>query len=212
MSRIVEPRKLWLPFSAVVLAVLVLASAGNPVRAGDPKAPDASEPEHSDPSDAPAAASEEETEAADSRPVPEYAPPFTLKDQYKDEHRYVFPRERMHLLLISDYGGLDQVEDWYEDVILDYKGEIGMHGLADARIVPFIFRPLLRMHVRRETDETVLIDWKGRVVDRYGCVPDNTNIYLIAPDGEVVLHVAGPATEQRKGRVEQVLDGWLARN
>jgi hypothetical protein len=64
------------------------------------------------------------------------APVFTLKDQFKKEHRYHFPRPWASVLIVADYGGSEQLEDWVRPIYARYQDRVTLDGVGICRRFP----------------------------------------------------------------------------
>ena len=138
------------------------------------------------------------------------APVFTLKDQFKKEHRYHFPRPRASVLIVADYGGSEQLEDWVRPIYARYQDRVALDGVADLSKVPRFARGMVRAFFRGQLDYPVMLDWSGEVTTRYHYQPGEANLFVIDPTGRIVLKVIGGVSHTKLQRVFTALGGLLA--
>lgn len=138
------------------------------------------------------------------------APVFTLKDQFKKEHRYHFPRPKASVLIVADYGGSKQLEEWVRPIYARYQDRVTLDGVADLSKVPRFARGMVRAFFRGQLDYPVMLDWSGEVTTRYRYQPGEANLFVIDPTGRIVLKVIGGVSHTTLQRVLTALGGLLA--
>jgi hypothetical protein len=138
------------------------------------------------------------------------APVFTLTDQFKKEHRYHFPRPRASVLLVADYGGSEQLENWVRPIYARYQDRVALDGVADLSKVPRFARDMVRAFFRGQLDYPVMLDWSGEVTTRYRYQPGEANLFVIDSTGHIVLKVMGGVSHTKLQRVFTALSGLLA--
>ena len=138
------------------------------------------------------------------------APVFTLKDQFKKEHRYHFPRPKASVLIFADHVGSEQLEDWVRSIYARYQDRVALDGVADLSKVPRFARGMVRAFFRGQLDYPVMLDWSGEVTTRYRYQPGEANLFVIDPTGRIVLKVIGGVSHTKLQRVFTALGGLLA--
>jgi len=138
------------------------------------------------------------------------APVFTLKDQFEKEHRYHFPRPRASVLIVADYGGSEQLEDWVRPIYARYQDRVALDGVADLSKVPRFARGIVRAFFRGQLDYPVMLDWSGEVATRYHYQPGEANLFVIDPTGRIMLKVIGGVSHTKLQRVFTALGSLLA--
>jgi len=138
------------------------------------------------------------------------APVFKLKDQFKKEHRYDFPRPRASVLILADYVGSEQLEDWVRPLYARYQDRVALDGVADLSKVPRFARGMVRAFFRGQLDYPVMLDWSGEVTTRYRYQPGEANLFVIDPTGRIVLKVIGGVSPTKLQRVFTALGSLLA--
>ncbi len=119
---------------------------------------------------------------------------FTLPDQFGTDHSITFPLDRPLVLLIADRAGSEQLDDWLSPLAENYADALHIQGIAELSAVPRLFRPMVRALFRQDDAAPVLLDWTGEIVGRFRAQPDVANVYLLAPNGELLHQVSGPFT------------------
>lgn len=138
------------------------------------------------------------------------APVFTLKDQFKKEHRYHFPRPGASVLIFADYAGSEQLEDWVRPIYAHYQDRIALDGVAALSKVPRFARGMVRAFLRGRLDYPVMLDWSGEVTANYHYQPGEANLFVIDASGRIVLKVIGGVSPTKLQRVFTALGGLLA--
>ncbi len=147
-------------------------------------------------------------------PWPANAPPLVeLQDQFGKPQKLAFPNAKVTLLAIADKKGSAEVNAWIAALKPRYAERIDIRGLADMGGVP----GFLQGHISRKFQATrkypVMMDWSGKVCDRFGYRRDAANILVIDADGTIRERVCGAATDDGVTRISHVLDAALeARN
>lgn len=138
------------------------------------------------------------------------APVFTLKDQFKKEHRYHFPRPKVSVLILADYVGSEQLEEWVRPIYDRYQDRVALDGVAELSTVPRFARGMVRAFLRGQLDYPVMLDWSGDVTTRYRYQPGEANLFVIDPTGRIRLKVIGGVSHTKLQRVLITLGGLLA--
>lgn len=143
-------------------------------------------------------------------PWPTNAPALVeLQDQFGKPQKLAFPNARITLLAIADKQGSAEVNAWIAALKPRYAERIDIRGLADMGGVP----GFLQGHISRKFQATrkypVMMDWSGKVCDRFGYRQDVANILVIDADGTIRERVCGAATEDAVTRISHALDKAL---
>lgn len=122
---------------------------------------------------------------------------FTLKDQYKTEHRQTFPRESVGIFALADRKGSDQLEDWVTPLYNRYEEDVGIFGVANMKGLPKMLRPMLRGLFRKGVDYPVMMDWTGSVCESLNYTSGVADIFVVDTKGIVVHRISGEASDDR---------------
>jgi hypothetical protein len=137
-------------------------------------------------------------------------PEFSLEDQHQNLHHYRFPRARHSVLTLADRKGSAQIEGWVRALKARYGKKLDVDGVADVSIIPKPFHGLVRSGFKSRLSYPVMLDFGGQVVKALDHEQDKANIYIVQPDGQIVLHVAGMADATNLRRVFNALDSAFA--
>jgi hypothetical protein len=140
------------------------------------------------------------------------APAFTLQDQHEATHHYHFPRPKISVLILADYAGSSQLESWIQPLYDRYRERIAIDGVADLSKVPRLFRGMVRSAFRDRLARPVLLDWSGAVAADYRYQQGEANLFVIDPQGGILLKEIGAANDAKLQRVQQAIDGSLNLN
>ncbi len=124
--------------------------------------------------------------------VGDEAPDFTLEDVEENAHTLKKYRDNVVFLIMGNRKIRKEDNRWAEAFQKDYQKNkrVIAYIVADLRSVPgFIPKSFIRNQLRKNPPPvTFLLDWKGRVHQRYQTAKDKPNLYLISPDGTIVFH------------------------
>lgn len=149
---------------------------------------------------------EAETEADVPRAVP-----FTLSDQFKRDQSINFPADQPILLCFADPDAADHVGPWYDAASARYEGKVSMLGVGLTTSVPRLFRPMLRLYLRKVAAEVpILLDWKGEVCAQYSYEPKVPNILAIDAAGQVRCRINGKFSDMDQSTLFSSVDAMLA--
>ncbi len=148
---------------------------------------------------------------ADATVTPAMAEPFELKDQFRDKHNLLFPAEKVVLLGFGDHHCGGDADAWYRPARERYGDKVQFYGIAALKELPLLWRPLVRLFLRRQSKDPVLLDWKNKVAKSYGFRPREMNLFVIDREGEVVLRLFGKATEEKRAAADKVIEALLAK-
>jgi hypothetical protein len=136
---------------------------------------------------------------------------FTLKDQHHRTHRYHFPRDKASVLLMADYQGSSQLEDWVRPIYARFPRYVAIEGVAELSMVPRLMRGLVRTFFRRQLQYPVMLDWSGSIASVYRYQPGQANVFVIDQNGSIVLTVLGAVNDNKLTAVltslEQLIKG-----
>jgi hypothetical protein len=77
-------------------------------------------------------------------------------------------------------------------------------------MIPKSFRGLVREVFRKRLTHSVMLDWDGSVVRRFGYERGLANIYVIDRRGCIVMRVAGPLNPAVEQELFQAIDRAIA--
>lgn len=137
------------------------------------------------------------------------APAFTLEDQHQTAHHYQFPRPKISVLIFADYAGSSQLENWIRPLYNRYRDTIAIDGVADLSSVPRLIRRMVRSAFRNRLARPVMLDWSGTVSTDYHYQRGKANLFVIDPNGDILLKVTGAANDAKLQRVRNTIDRQL---
>ena len=141
-----------------------------------------------------------------------FAPAFTLKDQHRTSHHYDFPRPRISVLIFADYAATAQLEDWIQPLYDRYQEAIAIDGVAVLSKAPKLLRGMVRAAFRDRLARPVMLDWSGVVSSDYQYEKGEANLFVIAPNGRILLKIVGAVSAVKLQRVRQAIDHQLSVN
>ncbi len=133
-------------------------------------------------------------------------PEFSLEDQHQRLHQYRLPRPRLSVLTVADRKGSDQVEAWVRALKARYAARLDVDGIADVSVIPKPFHALVRRGFKSRLTYPVMLDFDGQVVKALAIEKGKANVYVVQPDGQVLLRVTGVADAAALRRVFDILD------
>jgi len=148
-----------------------------------------------------AVASAEETPAR-----PDRVESFTLRDQFNDEHRVVFPRKQPTVLVLADRRGSQQLEGWLEPLGARYEGRVHIDGVADVRGVPRPLRWGVRQIFRRGSEKPIMLDWEDTLCTALDYEKNEANLLVLDHDGRIIHRAHGEASEDALDTIYNALD------
>ncbi len=132
-----------------------------------------------------------------------------LPDQFGKPQLLAFPNSKVTLLAIADKKGSTEVNAWIAALKPRYAGRVDIRGLADMGGVP----GFLQGHISRKFQATrqypVMMDWSGKVCDRFGYRREAANILVIDAEGTIRERVCGAASDDGVTRISHALDAAL---
>lgn len=137
------------------------------------------------------------------------APDFTLKDQWRKPHVFRWPSETVYVVGIGDRYSGHLAEHWYREGKKRFGDRVRMIAIAALEDLPFLWKPWLGLVLRRHVEEPVHLDWKNEVVTGFDYQPRELNLYVVAPDGGVVLRLFGRVNDKKLDRLAEALAPYL---
>ncbi|MGE3725842.1 MAG: TlpA family protein disulfide reductase [Candidatus Sericytochromatia bacterium] len=121
---------------------------------------------------------------------------FSLKDQKGLSSLIQFPKDKITVLAFADREGSAQMEKWIQPLYAKYTDQIDIHGIADLSAVPRFARGIAQSIVSGLVKYPVMLDWEGNISQAYKVEKAKTNLYVIDPQGDIHLHLSGPASAE----------------
>jgi hypothetical protein len=137
------------------------------------------------------------------------APAFTLNDQRQTAHRYDFPRPKISVLIFADYAASAQLENWIQPLYDRYRDAIAIDGVAVLSKAPRLLRGIVRAAFRDRLARPVMLDWSGAVSSDYQYEKGEANLFVIAPNGRILVKVVGAISAANLQRVRHTIDDQL---
>ncbi len=130
--------------------------------------------------------------------VGELAPEFTLKDAYDKEYSFKLlldeEETKITILLMGDRKVREDANKWAKELhkIYGKKKEVVMLMLADLRNLPFfVTEGMVKWGTKREKlPVTILLDWEGKVNQKYKTQKKKTDLFIVGGDGKVLYYQA----------------------
>lgn len=149
--------------------------------------------------------------AATNAPAPPTrSPTFTLRDQFDRQHEFKFPRAKPAVLAVADKKGAEDIEGWAAPLAERFGDRIDIPGLADVSAAPRPLRGLVQARFKKAITHPVMLDWEGDTARAFNYTKGRANLYLIAPDGRVLHHLAGKADAEQLRDLTQRIETLLA--
>ena len=89
--------------------------------------------------------------------------------------------------------------------------DVRIVGVAALHDLPVMWKPLVRWALRHYVRRAVLLDWRDDVARAYGFAPGMVNVYVLAPNGKVLLHVHGRTPEDHLKCIFRAVDTCIAK-
>ena len=123
--------------------------------------------------------------AASSIEVGEPAPTFQLEDQFgKDWDLADLKDSVVVVIAANDKSGRD-MEPWVDNLKSSYGAKIQLLGLMDLHKVPGLARGIAKSRIRKETQDPLMLDFKGSVSKLYLVNSENPVVVVIDKNGIV---------------------------
>jgi hypothetical protein len=137
------------------------------------------------------------------------APEFTLKDQWRKPHVFRWPAETVYVVGIGDRYSGHLAEHWYREGKKRFGDRVPMIAIAALEDLPVLWKPWLGLVLRRHVEDPVHLDWKNEVVTGFDYRPRELNLYVVAPEGEVILRLFGKVNDKKLDRLAEALAPYL---
>ena len=137
---------------------------------------------------------------------------FELADQHSITRSYRFPKGKVTAMTIADRKGSEQLAPWIQSLYARYERRIDIDGIADVSAIPKIYRGIVFEVFRKKLTHSVMLDWGGSVVSRFGYERGVANIYIIDRSGRILKHVTGPLNDAAKQELFEALDHAIGSN
>jgi len=137
---------------------------------------------------------------------------FTLRDQFNTQHELKFPHTKPTVLTVADKQGSDGIRDWAQPLAKQFGDQIEISGLADVSTVPGVMHGMVRSKFRKAFSHPVMLDWDGQVTRSFRYTKGEPNIFLIAADGRILLHLTGKATAANLRELASAISAILQKN
>lgn len=152
--------------------------------------------------------------AKDESPkVGDIAPDFTLQDVKEKEHTLKKLRGKIVFLIMGNRKIRKEDDKWAEAFQKVYKTDkrVITYIVADLRSVPgFIPKRFIRFQLKRNPPPApFLLDWKGKVHQRYHTEKKKPNLYLISSKGELIYHKKANFTPELFTELRNQIDARL---
>ena len=149
--------------------------------------------------------------AAAGLAIGEFAPDFSIADQYDHPVRLSTFRGAPVLLVDGDRKGSDYMNPW----IIGVKGAVSAAGLkvieiASLNAVPTFMHSWVKGRFQGKDQNgnlfaPVVLDWDGKIAKEYGFRVDLTNVYLIDSGGRLQYSAAGKGTPEETESLAQAI-------
>ncbi|MFN3480224.1 MAG: YtfJ family protein [Thermodesulfovibrionales bacterium] len=133
------------------------------------------------------------------------APDFSLKDQYDRTFNLREFEGQVVVLIASDKEGSAQNHLWGRKIRERYGNKIIIIGMADLRSVPFFLKNKIKEDFKKD-DNSILLDWSGKVFDAYELAKKVSNIIVIDKKGYVRFTYSGSATKEAVNCLFEAID------
>ena len=146
------------------------------------------------------------------------APLFTLKDAYDKEYnlKAILDKEEVKavVLMIGNRKVRGEANKWAIELDKLYGKDkrVVLIMIADLRGLPFfVTEKMVKWGVKRENLPTpILLDWKGKVNQKYKTQKDKNNLYIIDGDGKISHTLASKCSdesmEKMKAKIQNLLE------
>ena len=145
--------------------------------------------------------------------VGDIAPDFTLQDVKEKEHTLKKLRGKIVFLIMGNRKIRKEDDKWAEAFQKTYKTDkrVITYIVADLRSVPgFIPKRFIRFQLKRNPPPApFLLDWKGKVHQRYHTDKKKPNLYLISAQGALIYHKKANFTPKLLTELRNQVDARL---
>lgn len=121
---------------------------------------------------------------------------FTLEDQFGRKTTVKFPASKAVILVFGDREGSSQVEGWVRPLYSRFGDRVFIFGIAELSAVPWVARPIVRGIIKNKSENSIMLDWSGKIAKSYGCEKGKANVFLINRDGSIKAIKRGAANSR----------------
>jgi len=149
---------------------------------------------------------------ADSLQIGARAPLFSLHDQYDEDFILENRRDKALILLIGDYQAREELSLWAKEITDKYSPKVKCIFIISFPDVPFFLKGWIKGKFKNnDTDnknrnDSVLIDWGGKVFRLYESTKKNANLILIDDKGFIQGIERGTVSPENKKRLFSAID------
>jgi len=136
-------------------------------------------------------------------------PQFTLQDQYGRTHLFSFPQTKPVVLTVADKKGSEAIEPWVHPLAETFGDKIIIEGLADVSSAPGPLRGLVKSKFKKAITYPVMLDWKGDVAKGFSYTKGAANVFVIAPDGRMLMHRSGHVSKEQLNALKTLIEAQL---
>jgi hypothetical protein len=134
---------------------------------------------------------------------------ISLTDQFDQPHTLKFPAAKPILLTVADKKGSEGIAAWAHPLAARFGEQIEIAGIADVSAVPKPLRSFVRGKFKKAIRYPIMLDWEGDVCARFAYARGKPNVFLIARDGRILLHISGEAGEARQKELTDAIEAEL---
>ncbi len=146
--------------------------------------------------------------------VGDTAPDFLLQDVDEKEHSLKKLQGKVVFLIMGNRNIRKEDDKWAEAFQKDYQeiAEVTAYIIADLRSVPgFIPKGFIRGQLKKNPPPVeFLLDWKGKVHERYQTEKKKPTLYLISQKGTIVFHQKTNFKPEIYAELKKEIDKLLA--
>ncbi len=152
--------------------------------------------------------------------VGDSAPEFTLKDAYDKEHSFklLLDKEetKIAVLLMGNRKARKDANKWARELhkIYGKQNDVVLLMLADLRDLPFfVTEGMIKWGTKREKlPVTILLDWEGKVNQKYKTQKNKTDLFIVGSDGKVLYYQAEKHSDEAFTKVTTKMQDILKDN
>lgn len=137
------------------------------------------------------------------------APAFELEDLKGQSQSFTFPLPRVTLMAFADQDGAKQMEAWITPLYQRYQSQIDIHGVAVLSMVPAFARGIARGIISTQVKQPIMLDWTGDVSRQFQTLPKVTHLFVLNPQGQILLEQSGSATAEKLATLAKAIDQAL---
>ena len=146
--------------------------------------------------------------------VGDTAPDFLLQDAEENEHSLKKLRGKVVFLIMGNRKIRKEDDKWAEAFQKEYRenADVTAYIIGDLRSVPgFIPKGFIRGQLKKNLPPVkFLLDWKGKVHERYQTEKEKPTLYLISQKGTIVFHQKVNFNPEIYNELKKEIDKLLA--